>query len=237
MEQLLDPGTFVEIDAFVHDAHQAAGDDAYPLGEGVVTGWGRIHGRPVYCFSQDFTIFGGSVGELHSRKICKVMDLAYKAGAPIVGINDSGGARIQEGVDCLGAYGEIFARNARLSGVIPQISIVLGPSAGGAVYSPALTDFTFVADNVSKMFITGPQVTKAATGEDVSFEELGGAAIHSAKSGVAHFRAARRGDVLGDGAGAFDVLAVQQSSVAAPGRTAAAGRRCRRTATRRTRGT
>lgn len=188
LAQLLDPGTFVEIDAFVHDAH-AAVDDAYPLGEGVVTGWGRIHGRPVYCFSQDFTIFGGSVGELHSRKICKVMDLAYKAGAPVVGINDSGGARIQEGVDSLGAYGEIFKRNARLSGVIPQISVVLGPSAGGAVYSPALTDFTFVADNVSKMFITGPQVTKAATGEDVTFEELGGAPIHSMKSGVAHFRA------------------------------------------------
>lgn len=190
LNQLLDPGTFVEIDPFVHDAASATADDEQPLGEGVVTGWGRVHGRPVYCFSQDFTIFGGSVGELHSRKICKVMDLAYKAGAPFVGINDSGGARIQEGVDSLGAYGEIFARNARLSGVIPQISVVLGPSAGGAVYSPALTDFTFVADNVSKMFITGPQVTKAATGEDVSFEELGGAQIHSAKSGVAHFRAA-----------------------------------------------
>lgn len=189
IEQLLDPGTFVEIDRFVHDTHQATGDASYPIGEGVVTGWGRIHGRPVFCFSQDFTIFGGSVGELHSRKICKIMDLAYRAGAPIIGINDSGGARIQEGVDALGAYGEIFKRNALLSGVVPQISVVLGPSAGGAVYSPALTDFTFVADNVSKMFITGPQVTKAATGEDVTFEELGGAVIHSAKSGVAHFRA------------------------------------------------
>ena len=193
LEQLLDPGTFVEIDPFV----QGSSDDPeQPLGEGVVTGWGRIHGRPVYCFSQDFTIFGGSVGELHSRKICKVMDLAYKAGAPVIGINDSGGARIQEGVDALGAYGEIFARNARLSGVIPQISVVLGPSAGGAVYSPALTDFTFVADNVSKMFITGPQVTKAATGEDVTFEELGGAVIHSTKSGVAHFRAAAEASAL-----------------------------------------
>src|SRR5690606_30006852 len=149
-----------------------------------------------YCFSQDFTIFGGSVGELHSRKICKIMDLAYRAGAPIIGINDSGGARIQEGVDALGAYGEIFKRNALLSGVVPQISVVLGPSAGGAVYSPALTDFTFVADNVSKMFITGPQVTKAATGEDVTFEELGGAVIHSTKSGVAHFRAAAEASAL-----------------------------------------
>lgn len=190
LEQLLDPGTFVEIDAFVHQSSQSDnGPSREPLGEGVVTGWGRIHGRPVYCFSQDFTIFGGSVGELHSRKICKVMDMAYAAGAPFVGIADSGGARIQEGVDSLGAYGEIFARNARFSGVIPQISVVLGPSAGGAVYSPALTDFTFVADNVSKMFITGPQVTKAATGEDVTFEQLGGAHIHSSKSGVAHFRA------------------------------------------------
>src|SRR5690606_5441623 len=166
---LLDPGTFVEIDPFVRQEAGPPDSDA-PVGEGVVTGWGRIHGRPVFCFSQDFTIFGGSVGELHSRKICKVMDLAYRAGAPIIGIHDSGGARIQEGVDALGAYGEIFARNARLSGVIPQISVILGPCAGGAVYSPALTDFTFVADHVSKMFITGPQVTKAATGEDVTFE-------------------------------------------------------------------
>lgn len=197
LEHLLDPNTFVEIDAFVHNRSQSdngAADD--PLGEGVITGWGRIHGRPVYCFSQDFTIFGGSVGELHSRKICKVMDMAYAAGAPFIGIADSGGARIQEGVDSLGAYGEIFARNARLSGVIPQISVVLGPSAGGAVYSPALTDFTFVADNVSKMFITGPQVTKAATGEDVTFEQLGGAHIHSAKSGVAHFRASDEASCL-----------------------------------------
>lgn len=192
IEQLLDADTFVEIDAFVHDGDASTENDAggdIPLGEGVVTGWGRVHGKPVYCFSQDFTIFGGSVGELHSRKICKVMDMAAAAGAPFIGIADSGGARIQEGVDSLGAYGEIFARNAKYSGVIPQISVIVGPSAGGAVYSPALTDFTFVADNVSKMFITGPQVTRAATGEDVTFEELGGASIHSGKSGVAHFRA------------------------------------------------
>ena len=192
---LLDPGTFTEIDPFVRQTAGAEADEA-PIGEGVVTGWGRIHGRPVFCFSQDFTIYGGSVGELHSRKICKVMDLAYRAGAPIIGINDSGGARIQEGVDALGAYGEIFARNARLSGVIPQVSVILGPCAGGAVYSPALTDFTFVADQVSKMFITGPQVTKAATGEDVTFEELGGAATHSGKSGVAHFRAPSEAECL-----------------------------------------
>jgi len=193
---LLDPGSFQEIDPFVRQEAGNGGTDA-PIGEGVVTGWGRIHGRTVFCFSQDFTIFGGSVGELHSRKICKVMDLAYRAGAPLVGINDSGGARIQEGVDALGAYGEIFARNARLSGVIPQISVILGPCAGGAVYSPALTDFTFVADNVSKMFITGPQVTKAATGEDVTFEELGGAQAHASKSGVAHFRAPSETECLG----------------------------------------
>ena len=195
LASLLDPGSFTEIDAFVRQAAGPEADGA-PIGEGVVTGWGRIHGRPVFCFSQDFTIYGGSVGELHSRKICKVMDLAYRAGAPIIGINDSGGARIQEGVDALGAYGEIFARNARLSGVIPQISVILGPCAGGAVYSPALTDFTFVADRVSKMFITGPQVTKAATGEDVTFEELGGAAAHSGKSGVAHFRARSEAECL-----------------------------------------
>ncbi|OUM98371.1 MAG: methylmalonyl-CoA carboxyltransferase [Firmicutes bacterium ZCTH02-B6] len=188
LASLLDPGSFQEIDSFVRQ-HTGNGVPDDPIGEGVVTGWGRIHGRPVFCFSQDFTIYGGSVGELHSRKICKIMDLAYRAGAPIVGINDSGGARIQEGVDALGAYGEIFARNARLSGVVPQISVILGPCAGGAVYSPALTDFTFVADRVSKMFITGPQVTKAATGEDVTFEELGGAETHASKSGVAHFRA------------------------------------------------
>lgn len=193
---LLDPGSFQEIDPFVRQETGNGATDA-PVGEGVVTGWGRIHGRTVFCFSQDFTIFGGSVGELHSRKICKVMDLAYRAGAPLVGINDSGGARIQEGVDALGAYGEIFARNARLSGVIPQISVILGPCAGGAVYSPALTDFTFVADNVSKMFITGPQVTKAATGEDVTFEELGGAETHASKSGVAHFRAPSEAECLG----------------------------------------
>ncbi|MBO8141391.1 MAG: methylmalonyl-CoA carboxyltransferase [Firmicutes bacterium] len=189
LAMLLDPGTFEEIDPFVRGDHNANPDSPEPVGEGVVTGFGRIHGRPVFCFSQDFTIYGGSVGELHSRKICKVMDLAYRAGTPFIGINDSGGARIQEGVDSLGAYGEIFARNARLSGVIPQISVILGPCAGGAVYSPALTDFTFVADGISNMFITGPQVTKAATGEDVTFEELGGALAHSTKSGVAHFRA------------------------------------------------
>jgi acetyl-CoA carboxylase carboxyltransferase component len=178
---LMDPGTFQEIDAF---AQQGDGDN---LGDSVITGWGEVAGRPVYVYAQDFTVLGGSVGTVHGRKICKVMDLALANGAPMVGLNDSGGARIQEGVDALAAYGEIFYRNTIASGVIPQISVILGPCAGGAVYSPAITDFTFMAQGTSHMFITGPGVVKAVTHEEVSFEALGGASVHGQQSGVAHF--------------------------------------------------
>jgi acetyl-CoA carboxylase carboxyltransferase component len=181
LEVLLDPGTFQEVDAFVRRDH----DDA--LGDSVVTGWGEVAGRPVYVFAQDFTVLGGSVGAAHGRKVCKVMDLALTNGAPLVGLNDSGGARIQEGVDALAAYGEIFYRNTVASGVIPQISVILGPCAGGAVYSPAITDFTFMVQGTSHMFITGPEVVKSVTREEVSFDALGGAGVHSQKSGVAHF--------------------------------------------------
>src|SRR5213079_1748906 len=156
-------------------------------GDGVVTGYGRIDGRLAYVFSQDFTVFGGSLSEAHAEKICKVMDLALKNGAPVIGLNDSGGARIQEGVVSLGGYADIFLRNTLASGVIPQISAVLGPCAGGAVYSPAITDFTFMVKNTSYMFVTGPGVVKTVTHEEVSFEDLGGALTHATKSGVAHF--------------------------------------------------
>jgi len=182
---LLDPGSFREIDIFA-----ASGDDFTDLenpGEGVVAGHGVIDGRKVYVYAQDFTVTGGSLGRVHAAKICKVLDLAMKVGAPVIGLNDSGGARIQEGVDALNGYGEIFFRNTMASGVIPQISVILGPCAGGAVYSPALTDFIFMVSGVSQMFITGPQVIKAVTGEKVSMETLGGAATHSRVSGVAHF--------------------------------------------------
>jgi acetyl-CoA carboxylase carboxyltransferase component len=177
----MDPGTFQEIDAF---ARQGDGDS---LGDSVITGWGEVASRPVYVYAQDFTVLGGSVGMVHGRKICKVMDLALANGAPVIGLNDSGGARIQEGVDALAAYGEIFYRNTIASGVIPQISVILGPCAGGAVYSPAITDFTFMAQGTSHMFITGPGVVKAVTHEEVSFEALGGASVHGQQSGVAHF--------------------------------------------------
>src|SRR3990172_8336395 len=159
------------------------------LGDGVVTGSGRIHGRPVYVFAQDFTVFGGSLSEMYARKICKIMDLAMKVGVPVVGLNDSGGARIQEGVVSLAGYAEIFLRNTLASGVVPQLSAIMGPCAGGAVYSPAITDFVFMVKNSSYMFVTGPDVIKAVTHEEVSFEELGGAATHAEKSGVAHFEA------------------------------------------------
>ena len=181
LDLLLDPGSFHEIDAF---ATRAEGEFSP---ESVVTGWGTVDGRTVFVFSQDFTVQGGSVGQVHGAKICKVLDMAMKNGAPIVGINDSGGARIQEGVDSLWAYGEIFTRNTLASGVIPQISVILGPCAGGAVYSPAITDFIFMVDETSHMFITGPQVIEAVTGEEVSFEDLGGAKVHNQRSGVAHF--------------------------------------------------
>jgi acetyl-CoA carboxylase carboxyltransferase component len=184
IDLLLDPGSFEEIDAFV--THNFPGERV--LGDGVVTGFGRVSGRPVYVFSQDFTVFGGSLGERFGQKICKVMDLAMKNGCPVIGINDSGGARIQEGVVSLGAYADIFLRNTLASGVIPQISAIMGPCAGGAVYSPAITDFIFMVEHTSHMFVTGPAVIETVTHEKVSFEELGGAEVHNAVSGVAHFR-------------------------------------------------
>jgi propionyl-CoA carboxylase beta chain len=186
-EKLLDPGSFVELDRFVRHRETEFGMAAKrPWGDAVVTGYGTVFGRKVFVFSQDFTIFGGSLSEVFAEKVCKVMDMAVRFGCPIVGINDSGGARIQEGVVSLGGYAEIFWRNVQASGVIPQISLVMGPCAGGAVYSPAITDFTLMTEGTSYMFITGPDVVKAVTGEDVSFEELGGATTHATKSGVAH---------------------------------------------------
>jgi propionyl-CoA carboxylase beta chain len=187
---LLDPGSFVELDAFaIHRSHAFGLSRRHPLGDGVITGHGTIDGRPVCLFSQDFTVFGGSLGEVFAEKIVKVMDLALRMGAPCIGINDSGGARIQEGVVALGGYAEIFYRNVLSSGVIPQISIIAGPCAGGAVYSPAMTDFILMVKNTSQMFITGPEVIKSVTGEEVGFEELGGALTHNSRSGVAHLAA------------------------------------------------
>lgn len=188
LERLFDPGSFTEIDMHVkHRATEFGMEKVEAPGEGVVTGYGTIDGRLVFAFAQDFTVIGGSLGEMHAKKITKVQDLAMKAGAPLIGLNDSGGARIQEGVDALDGYGQIFYRNTIASGVIPQISVIMGPSAGGAVYSPALTDFIFMVDKTSQMFITGPQVIKAVTGEDVTPEQLGGALTHNTISGVAHF--------------------------------------------------
>ena len=188
IEMLLDEGSFVEMDELARHRSIAFGlDKTRPYGDGVVTGYGTVDGRPVCVFAQDFTVFGGSLGEVFGEKIVKVMDLAMKTGCPVIGINDSGGARIQEGVVSLGLYGEIFFRNVRASGVIPQISLVMGPCAGGAVYSPAVTDFTVMVDQTSHMFITGPDVIKTVTGEDVGFEELGGARTHNTRSGNAHY--------------------------------------------------
>jgi acetyl-CoA carboxylase carboxyltransferase component len=191
IERLLDPDTFQEMDGFV--THRATGfgmDKSHPFGDGVVTGWGKIDGRLVYVYAQDFTVLGGSLGEAHGRKITRLMDLAYQNGAPLIGMNDSGGARIQEGVDSLAAYGEIFAHNVRASGVIPQISLILGPCAGGAVYSPGITDFVCMVEKTAHMFITGPDVVRAVTHEDVDFDTLGGSEVHHQKSGVAHLTAA-----------------------------------------------
>jgi len=188
IEKLLDPGSFQELDVFVrHRTTDFAMEESRPYGDAVVTGHGTIDGRRVCVFSQDFTVFGGSLGEVMAEKICKVMDLAEKVGCPIIGINDSGGARIQEGVVALGGYGDVFYRNVLASGVIPQISLIMGPCAGGAVYSPAITDFIFMVRDTSHMFITGPEVIKTVTGEDVAMGELGGAIAHNTKSGVAHF--------------------------------------------------
>ena len=188
VEKLLDPGSFEELDTFVrHRTYDFEMQKKRPWGDAVVTGHGTIDGRTVFVFSQDFTVFGGSLGEVMAEKMCKVMDLAAQVGAPVIGINDSGGARIQEGVVSLGAYGDVFVRNVKCSGVIPQISLIMGPCAGGAVYSPAMTDFIFMVKETSHMFITGPEVIKTVTGEEVEFEELGGAMSHNSKSGVAHF--------------------------------------------------
>src|SRR5881227_1024650 len=188
VEKLLDPGSFQELDTFVrHRTYEFDMAKNRPWGDAVVTGHGTIDGRPVCVFSQDFTVFGGSLGEVMAEKMCKIMDLAAKIGCPVIGLNDSGGARIQEGVVSLGAYGDVFVRNVQCSGVIPQISLIMGPCAGGAVYSPAITDFIFMVKETSHMFITGPDVIKTVTGEEVGFEDLGGAMSHNSKSGVAHF--------------------------------------------------
>src|SRR6187455_1338961 len=190
IDVLLDPGSFVELDRFVRHRETEFGmRENRPWGDAVVTGYGTVFGRPVCVFSQDFTVFGGSLSEVFAEKVCKVMDMAVKVGCPVVGINDSGGARIQEGVVSLAGYAEIFWRNVQASGVVPQLSLIMGPTAGGAVYSPAMTDFVLMVKESSYMFITGPEVVKTVTGEDVSFEELGGAATHASKSGVAHFTA------------------------------------------------
>ena len=190
LEVLLDKGSFAELDRFVlHQSNDFGMDVQRIPGDGVVTGSGRIHGRPVFAFAQDFTVFGGSLSDSYARKICKIMDLAMKTGVPIIGLNDSGGARIQEGVVSLAGYADIFLRNTLASGVVPQLSAVMGPCAGGAVYSPAITDFVFMVKGSSYMFVTGPDVIKAVTHEEVSFEELGGAATHGTTSGVAHFAA------------------------------------------------
>jgi propionyl-CoA carboxylase beta chain len=187
-ERLCDPGSFVEVDRYVRHRETEFGmAERRPWGDAVVTGYGAVFGRKIFVFSQDFTVFGGSLSEVFAEKICKVMDLALKYGCPVVGINDSGGARIQEGVVSLAGYAEIFWRNVQASGVVPQLSLIMGPCAGGAVYSPAITDFVLMVQGTSYMFITGPDVVKTVTGEDVSFEDLGGAAVHAAKSGVAHF--------------------------------------------------
>ncbi|MGZ5282098.1 MAG: acyl-CoA carboxylase subunit beta, partial [Bacteroidia bacterium] len=185
---LVDEGTFQEIGAFVqHRSKDFGMEKQQILGDGVVTGYGRIDGRLVYVFSQDFTVFGGSLSETHAEKIVKIMDMAMKNGAPVIGLNDSGGARIQEGVVSLGGYADIFYRNTRASGVIPQISAIMGPCAGGAVYSPAITDFIMMVEKTSYMFVTGPNVVKTVTHENVTSEELGGASAHASKSGVTHF--------------------------------------------------
>ena len=197
IDLLLDKGSFRELDPFVvHRTTDFGLDQQKYLGDSVVTGWGTIDGRLVYVFSQDFTVFGGSLGEVHAEKICKILDMALKNGAPLIGLNDSGGARIQEGVVSLGAYADIFLRNTLASGVIPQISAIMGPCAGGAVYSPALTDFIFMVRNSSYMFVTGPEVVKAVTHEEVTFEELGGADVHFETSGVCHVAADSEADAL-----------------------------------------
>ena len=208
---LLDEGSFTEFDELArHRAHDFGIEGNRPYGDGVVTGAGTVDGRPVAVYSQDFTVFGGSLGEVYGEKIVKVMDHAMKAGCPVIGINDGGGARIQEGVAALGLFAEIFFRNTRASGVIPQISLIMGPAAGGAVYSPAITDFTLMVEGTSHMFITGPDVIKTVTGEDVTLEELGGAHTHATSSGVAHYQAADEQDCIEFARLLLSYLPVQQ---------------------------
>jgi propionyl-CoA carboxylase beta chain len=227
LDLLLDPDSFVEFDAFVtHRSYDFGLDDQRILGDGVVTGHGTIDGRLVFVFSQDFTVFGGSLSEAHAEKICKVMDLALKVGAPIIGLNDSGGARIQEGVVSLGGYADIFLRNTMASGVVPQLSLIMGPCAGGAVYSPAITDFTMMVEGTSYMFVTGPDVVRAVTHEEVDFEHLGGASVHTTISGVAHLAAPDEASLL---AGARRLLGhLPQNNLSEPPRVASADRRDRR---------
>jgi len=197
IELLVDKGTFIELNPFIeHRCKDFGLENQKGPGDGVVTGYGKVNGRPIYLFSQDFTVFGGALGEMHANKIANVMDLAAKNGAPFIGLNDSGGARIQEGVVSLDGYGKIFYRNAIYSGVIPQISVIMGPCAGGAVYSPAITDFVFMVDQTSQMFITGPKVIETVTGEKISPEDLGGAKVHNSISGNAHFHASTEEEVL-----------------------------------------
>jgi propionyl-CoA carboxylase beta chain len=199
IELLVDEGTFVELNPFIeHRSRDFGLEGKKGPGDGVVTGYGKVNGRPIYLFSQDFTVFGGALGEMHAKKIANVMDLAAKNGAPFVGLNDSGGARIQEGVVSLDGYGHIFYRNAIYSGVIPQISVIMGPCAGGAVYSPAITDFVFMVDKTSQMFITGPKVIETVTGEKISSEDLGGAKVHNTISGNAHFSGQTEQEVLAE---------------------------------------
>lgn len=199
IDLLVDPGTFVELNPFIeHRCKDFGLEQTKGPGDGVVTGYGKVNGRPIYLFSQDFTVFGGALGEMHANKIATVMDLAVKNGAPFVGLNDSGGARIQEGVVSLDGYGKIFYRNAIYSGVIPQISVIMGPCAGGAVYSPAITDFVFMVDKTSQMFITGPKVIETVTGEKISSEDLGGSRVHNSISGNAHFHGRNEEDTIAE---------------------------------------
>lgn len=197
IQLLVDEGSFVEIGPFIeHRSHDFGLDKIKGPGDGVVTGFAKIEGRPIYLFSQDFTVFGGALGEMHAKKIATVMDLAAKTGVPIIGLNDSGGARIQEGVVSLDGYGHVFYRNTIYSGVIPQISVIMGPCAGGAVYSPAITDFVIMVEKTSQMFITGPKVIESVTGEKISSEDLGGAKVHTSISGNAHLRASTEEEAL-----------------------------------------
>lgn len=199
IDLFLDEGTFVELNPFIeHRATNFGMDKMEGPGEGVVTGYGKVNGRLVYIFSQDFTVFGGALGEMHALKIARIMDLAAKTGAPIIGLNDSGGARIQEGVESLDGYGHIFYRNSIYSGVVPQISVIMGPCAGGAVYSPAITDFIFMVEKTAHMFITGPKVIEAVTGEKITSEGLGGAKVHASVSGNVHFTAESEPEILED---------------------------------------